>query len=110
VVDRGAPLALDHVALGVGCSKDQQPLVKIIGQRRIDRRQPLLAETRAILQHIPADELETVLVVALGAGIELGEAAIGAILREQPIERADHSDIWRRRCLVARSPGIERRQ
>ena len=110
VVHRGAALALDHVALGVGYSKDQQLLV-IIGQRCVDSIEPLLAEPRAVFQDVAADQLKADFVVALALGVELGVAAIGAILGEQPIERPDRRDRGRRRGLgVAGSPGIERRQ
>ena len=71
MIDRGAAFALDHVALGVGVLKDQQLLVQVIGHRCVDNAEALLAETRAVLQHIAADQLEADLVVALDLGSSL---------------------------------------
>ncbi len=79
VVDRGAALA-DDVTLGI--FHRQQRLIERIGDRGGDRGDAGLAETATILQHVAADQLESVRVVALGLGVELGEAPIGSILAE----------------------------
>ena len=63
-------------------------------------------EPAAVLELIAAYELETDFVVAAGLGVELGEAPVGAIFREHPIECAMH----RSRCLgihVAAAPRVE---
>jgi hypothetical protein len=59
----GAAFA-DRVAFSVG--DDQQRLIERIGDRRSDRSDASLAEASAILQHVTADQLESVLVIALG--------------------------------------------
>lgn len=58
----GAAFA-DRVAFSVG--DDQQRLIERIGDRRSDRSDASLAEASAIL-HVTADQLESVLVIALG--------------------------------------------
>ena len=47
-----------------------------------------LAETLAVLQQVAADKAEADFVVALGLGIEFGEALVGAIFGKHPVERA----------------------
>ena len=50
------------------------------------------AEPAAVLQHIAADEPKADFVVAPGPRVELGEAAVGAVFGEHPIERAGPGD------------------
>ena len=108
MIDGGAPLAGDGVAVGVGLGDDKQSLIDRIGDGGVDGCQPDLAEPSPVLERVAADEREPDLMVALGLGVELGEAAVGAVLGEYPIERAGRCPY----CLafrVAGSPRIERR-
>src|SRR5471030_1441013 len=91
MVDGGAALA-DHVPFGV--FERQQCLIESVGDRGGDRGEAGLSKAATILEDVPADQLETVFVVALALGVQLGVAAVGSILADQPVERS--GDGWRR--------------
>ena len=60
----------------------------------------MVPSRRPSFMHVAADEPEADLVVALGAHVELGEAAVGAVLGEHPIERARPGDVRRLRVRL----------
>jgi hypothetical protein len=87
MVDGRTPLALDRVSVRIFLGDDDQLLVNEIGDCGCDRGQMRLAKSAAVLEDIAADKAKAEFVCAFGARAELSKAAIGAILREQPIER-----------------------
>ena len=86
VVDGGASFA-NQVAIFVLDHK--QGFIKRIGDAGVDQRSAARAKARLVLEDVVADQLEAILMIPLRLRIKLGIAAIGAILGEHPIERAD---------------------
>jgi hypothetical protein len=87
MVDRSSAFTLDHVAVVVGNLLDQQLFIEIVRQRCVDGGEAFLTEALAIFQDVAANQLESVLVVALALGIELGVAPISSVFAKHPIER-----------------------
>ena len=57
-----------------------------------DRGDTDLAEAAAILEDVTADQLEAVLMVALGLAVQLGVAPVCAVFGEHPVQGADSRD------------------
>jgi hypothetical protein len=92
VIDAGAALALDHLAAGVRLGDDEKLFIERVGNCRVDCRKPNAAEAPAVFQSMIADKAHARFMDALSLGVELGEAAVGAILGEHPIQRSRYSD------------------
>src|SRR5215471_8413825 len=110
MIDGGAALALDRVAVGVFLSDDEQLFIERVDNRCIDSAEANAAQLAPIFEHMAADQPETGLVIALLPDAQLRVPEIGAIFGENPIQRSEGRG--RRHCVrfAARAPGIERGQ
>jgi hypothetical protein len=91
VVYRG-PALTDRFAFVI--LERQQCLVERIGDAGVDQSDTARTKPGAVLQFVAANQFESILMVALGAGVQLLVAAIGAIFGKYPVERSDSCDRW----------------
>ena len=102
MVRGGAALARDDVARGVSLGDREQFLLERVGDRRGNGGEWHRAKSSTVFHDVAADQPEAHLVIAFGAHVEPGMAAISAI--------GEHSIECRagvRRSIAAVAPNIE---
>src|SRR6516165_2713408 len=111
--ETGSPLALDHFAVSASLPDDEEFLENPIGHGGRDRRKTDRAESTSIGQGIIGDQEHVAFAIPPRPRGQLSELPTGAILREEPIQRAGLRGpalLLLLRIFAATAPGIERWQ